>query len=83
MPLRGHHQQFSVAILVFCEVPENLKIIFLRTTNKRRVSYIVTSSQYSTHSDTNELWLPLRQLLEGIKVVWSVYLYGFVTLLKN
>ena len=81
--LRKHHKQFSVAILVFCEVPENLKIIFLRTTNKRRVSYILTSSQYSTHSDTNELWLPLRQLLERIKVVRRVYLYGFVTLLKN
>ena len=81
--LRGHRKPFGVAIVVFCEMLENLKIIFLRTTNKRRVSYILTSSQYSTHSDTNELWLPLRQLLESIKVVWSEYLYGFVTLQKN
>ena len=36
--LRGHHKQFGVAILALYEVQKNVKILFLRTTNKRTVS---------------------------------------------
>jgi len=81
--LEGITSNLASLYLYFARCRKTFQIIFLRTTNKRRVSYILTNSQYSTHSDTNELWLPLRQLLERIKVVWNVYLYGFVTLLNN
>ena len=83
MPLRGQQQQFGVAIVVFCEVPQTLGHHLLEDDEQEKGFSYFDSSQYSTHSDTNELWLPLRQLLERIKVVWKAYLYGFVTLLNH
>jgi hypothetical protein len=81
--LRRHQMSFGVGICSVRRPCQNCEIIFSRTIKKRRVSLILRSSPYATHSEWNGLMRPRKRRLRGHHKQFSVAILALYEVLKN